>query len=493
MRQLNRLNMNAGKNIDPAEIAVSLDIGTTKVCATIGRRNAYGKVEILGMGKVASEGVRRGVVSNIDKTVKAISDAIKIANRGLDLPIDKVYVGVAGQHIRSLQHRGILTREDSVSEISRTDIQKLIHDMHKLVLPPGDKIIHIIPQEFTVDNETGVKDPIGMSGSRLEANFHIITGQITAVNNIIRCVRKVGLDVAEIILEPLASAESVLSAEEKEAGIALVDIGGGTTDLTVFHEGIIRHTAVLPLGGNVITKDVKDGCTVMQDQAEKLKVKFGSALAREIIDNRIITIPGLKGREPKEISEKNLALIIQARLEDLFDYIMHEIQRSGVNDKLIGGIVLTGGGALLTHIDKLCAYHTGMGTRIGRPVEHLAHGYDESVSSPMFSTALGLLIHGIDQVEAKMEYEENKVKKELKQVEQHVMEEIASAEPAEDKKLKVESGPQGFLEKPVTKVIKTVKLKDENLTGTQTEIKWYEGPVEKIRRFFEPSPDSDLY
>jgi cell division protein FtsA len=260
--------------------------------------------------------------------------------------------------------------------------------------------LHVIPQEYTVDNEQGITDPIGMSGIRLEANFHIITGQISASNNIHRCVERTGLKVANMTLEPIASASAVLSEEEKEAGVALVDIGGGTTDITIFQEGIIRHTAVIPFGGNVITKDIKEGCTVMKPQAEKLKVKFGSALAEEVYDNRIISIPGLRGQDHKEISEKNLARIIQARVEEILDYVIWEIRRSGFERKLIGGIVLTGGGALLNHIDKLSEYHTGMSTRIGTPVEHLAHGYHEHLSSPIYSTGVGLLIKGLDDLEA---------------------------------------------------------------------------------------------
>lgn len=387
------------KSLNP-DLVVALDIGTTKVCAIAGRRNQHGKLEIVGFGKVDSEGVLRGVVSNIEKTVKAISDATSLCRRKGGIDFNLVHVGIAGQHIKSLQHRGILTRDNDITEISERDINRLMNDMHKLVLPPGDKILHVIPQEYTVDNEQGIGDPVGMSGVRLEANFHIITGQITASNNIHRCVERTGLRVANMTLEPIASAAAVLSEEEKEAGVALVDIGGGTTDITIFHDGIIRHTAVIPFGGNVITKDIKEGCHVMVQQAEKLKVKFGSALAEEVYDNRIITIPGLKGREPKEISEKNLARIIQARAEEILDYVLWEIKRSGYSDKLIGGIVLTGGGALLNHMDKLTEYHTGMSTRTGIPVEHLAHGYHEQLSSPIYATAVGLLLKGIDDVES---------------------------------------------------------------------------------------------
>jgi len=402
-----------------SNVVVALDIGTTKVCAIAGRRNEHGKLEILGFGKVDSEGVLRGVVSNIEKTVKAIAEATEYARRSAKTDFKVVHVGIAGQHIKSLQHRGILTRDNDHTEISNRDIDRLISDMYKLVLPPGDKILHVIPQEYTVDNEQGITDPIGMSGIRLEANFHIITGQISASNNIHRCVERTGLKVANMTLEPIASAAAVLSEEEKEAGVALVDIGGGTTDITIFQDGIIRHTAVIPFGGNVITKDIKDGCSVMGQQAEKLKIKFGSALAEEVYDNRIITIPGLRGRDPKEISEKNLARIIQARVEEILDYVVWEIRRSGYERKLIGGIVLTGGGALLNHIDKLTEFHTGMSTRIGIPVEHLAHGYSEQLISPKFATGVGLLLKGLDDLEAgKIVLEEEKEEPELTTVEE---------------------------------------------------------------------------
>ena len=314
------------------------------------------------------------------------------------------------------------------------------------MLPPGDKILHVIPQEYTVDNEQGITDPIGMSGIRLEANFHIITGQISASNNIYRCVERTGLRVANITLEPIASAAAVLSEEEKEAGVALVDIGGGTTDITIFKDGIIRHTAVIPFGGNVITKDIKEGCTVMGQQAEKLKIKFGSALADEVFDNRIISIPGLRGRDHKEVSEKNLARIIQARVEEILDYVLWEIRRSGFDRKLIAGIVLTGGGALLNHIDKLAEYHTGMSTRIGVPVEHLSHGYHEQLGSPIYATGVGLLMKGLDDLEAGL---------------------ISMPEPARE-------------------------AEEEDAFDDDPSGKWYEQLFRKTKEWFEAEPDSEF-
>lgn len=439
-------------NITHQDVVVALDIGTTKVCALAGIRNEHGRIEILGMGRVASEGVSRGVVSNIDKTVKAISDAVRQAQRRLSFDIKVVYVGIAGQHIKSLQHRGIHVRENDQDEIRQADIEKLIKDMHRLVLPPGDKILHVIPQEYTVDNEQGITDPIGMSGIRLEANFHIITGQIAASKNIDRCIQRVGLQVNEMTLEPIASAAAVLSDEEKDAGIALVDIGGGTTDITIFFEGIIRHTAVIPFGGNIISRDIKEGCSVTFQQAEKLKRKFGSAIAANVYDNRIVTIPGLRGHEPKEISEKNLALIIQARVEEVFDYILWEIRKSGFERKLIGGIVLTGGGSLLKDIKKLAEYHIGMSTRIGLPIEHLAHGYSDEFLSPVYSTGIGLLIKGLEDIELNPEdYEETlkKIKEEEERAKEKV-EEVAEVDieiSAKRDKVAVDSGNTSWYEK----------------------------------------------
>ncbi|MEO0404324.1 MAG: cell division protein FtsA, partial [Bacteroidota bacterium] len=281
-----------------SEIVVGLDIGTTKIACLVGKRNEHGKMEILGYGKSESVGVTRGVVSNIEKTVASITAAVKQAEEASGVQINVVNVGIAGQHIKSLQHRGIHTRDNLDDEISQNDINTLVEDMFKLVMLPGEEIIHVLPQEFTVDNEQGIKDPIGMSGIRLEANFHIITGQIAAARNIYKCVSKAGLKVDELILEPLASSEAVLSDEEKEAGVVLVDIGGGTTDIAIFQEGIIRHTAVIPFGGNVITEDIKTGCTIMKQQAELLKRKFGSTLAYEMKENEIVCIPGLRGRDP---------------------------------------------------------------------------------------------------------------------------------------------------------------------------------------------------
>jgi cell division protein FtsA len=388
------------------KIVVGLDIGTTKVCALVGRKNEYGKLEILGMGKAISEGVVRGIVSNIDKTVEAIKKAIHQAEEQSGINIKVVNVGIAGQHIKSLQHNGSITRQMTDDEITVEDVNRLTNDMYRLVTPPGSEIIHVMPQEYKVDYEEGIIDPVGMSGVRLEGNFHIITAQSNAISNINKCMARAGLEIDNLILEPLASCMSVLSDEEKEAGVALVDIGGGTTDLAIFKDNIIRHTAVLPFGGNIITSDIKQGCMVMQNQAEQLKVRFGKAIADEASDNEIVSIPGLRDRTPKEISLKNLAYIIEARMEEIVELIYAEIVRSGYANSLAAGIVITGGGAQLQNLVQLVEYITGMDTRIGYPNEHLGKSKIDAVKSPMHATGVGLVLSGyqsLDQREEKYE------------------------------------------------------------------------------------------
>ena len=381
----------------PSEIVVGLDIGTTKIAAIVGRINEHGKIEILGHGKTESIGVKRGVVSNIENTVNSIRIVIEEASQKSGVNIKYVNVGIAGQHIKSLQHRGGIIRENYEDEISNSDVETLHNNMYNLNMSPGEEIIDVIPQEYVIDNEQGIKEPVGMLGNSLEANFHIIIGQTTAAKNIYKCVTKTGLEVVDLILEPIASAQAVLSEEEKEAGVVLVDIGGGTTDIAIFQEGIIRHTAVIPFGGDVITEDVKEGCTIIRKHAEELKVKFGSSLASENRDDEIVAIPGLRGRPPKEISLKNLANIIQARMEEIIEHVHYEIKNSGYEKKLIAGIVLTGGGALLKDLTQLTEFITGMDTRIGYPNEHLAKDVLEELASPMYATGIGLVIEGMDR------------------------------------------------------------------------------------------------
>lgn len=380
------------------KIIVGLDIGTTKICVIVGRKNEFGKLEVLGMGKAVSDGVIRGIVTNIDKTVNAIEKAVNEASEQSGIDIRVVNVGIAGQHIRSAIHHGSITR-DSDDEITVEDVNRLTNDMYRIVIPPGSEIIHVMPQDYIIDYEDGIKDPVGMSGVKMEADFHIITAQTNAINNINKCVRRAGLEIENLILEPLASSLAVLSDEEKEAGVCLVDIGGGTTDIAVFYDNIIRHTAVIPFGGNIITSDIKQGCMVMEHQAELLKTKFGRAISEEANPNEIVSIPGLRNRPPKEISLKNLAHVIEARMEEIIEMVHTEIITSGYHKKLAAGIVLTGGGSQLTNLQQLVEYMTGLDTRIGYPNEHLGKSKIESVKSPMYATSVGLVLSGFRAID----------------------------------------------------------------------------------------------
>ncbi len=386
--------------MEQTKYSVGLDIGTTKIVAIIGRENEYGKIEVLGMGKSKSLGVHRGVVNNITQTIQSIQLAVDQAVADSGLEIKEVVVGIAGQHIRSLQHSDYITRDNSERVISDQDLELLCDQVYKLIMLPGEEIIHVLPQEYKVDAQAEIKQPIGMYGGRLEANFHVVVGQVTSIKNIGRCIKSAGLDLANITLEPLASAKAVLSQEEKEAGVALIDIGGGTTDLAIFKDGIIRHTSVIPFGGNIITEDIKEGCSIIEKQAELLKIKFGSAWPGENKDNEIVSIPGLRGREPKEITLKNLSKIIHARVVEIVEQVYVEIKNYGYDEpkkKLIAGIVLTGGGSQLKHLKQLVEYITGMDTRIGYPNEHLAGHSDEDIASPLYATAVGLLMDALER------------------------------------------------------------------------------------------------
>lgn len=383
-------------------IAVGLDIGTTKIVAMVGRKNEHGKIEILGVGRAKSLGVHRGVVNNITQTINSIKEAVAQAEQDSGYKIKDVTVGIAGQHIRSLQHSDYITRSNFEEVIDENDLKKLIQQVYKLVMLPGEEIIHVLPQEFKVDSEGEITEPMGMYGSRLEANFHVVVGQITSIKNIARCVKSAGLNLADITLEPIASSMASLSQEEKEAGVALVDVGGGTTDIAVFKDNIIRHTSVIPFGGNVISDDIKTGCSIIERQAEQLKLKFGSAWPGENKESEIVAIPGLRGRDPKEISLKKLSQIIHARVHEILEQIHMELKHYGCDEqkkKLIAGIVLTGGGSKLKHIRQLTEYVTGMDARIGYSNEHIAGGQSDLVQSPEFSTAVGLVMKGLEKLE----------------------------------------------------------------------------------------------
>ena len=397
------------------QIAVGLDIGTTKIVAIIGRKNEFGKIEILGTGKAVSSGVHRGVVNNITQTIQSIQQAVEDAENESNIEIKDVVVGIAGQHIRSLHHSDYITRPNAEEVIDEEDIDRLKNQVLKLVMLPGEEIIHVLPQDYKIDGQAEIEEPIGMFGGRLEANFHVVVGQVASIRNIGRCIKSAGLGMANITLEPLASADAVLSEEEKEAGVAMIDIGGGTTDLAIFKDGIIRHTAVIPFGGNVITDDIKEGCSIIGKQAELLKTKFGSAWPGENKENEIVSIPGLRGRDPKEITLKNLSKIIHSRAVEIIEEVFSELKNYGYDEpkkKLIAGIVLTGGGAQLLHIKQLVEYITGMDTRIGYPNEHLASDSEDELSSPMYATSVGLLMKGLEAIE-----KQNQIRKGEEEVE----------------------------------------------------------------------------
>src|SRR5882672_10393060 len=388
-------------NHNESPIIVGLDIGTTKIAAIAGRKNEYGKLEILGFGRANSNGVKHGQVLNIDETIKAIKMALDncyASNPNLD--VSEVYVGIAGHHIKSLQTRGDIVRQHTEEEITQKEIDQLIDDQYKTYIPAGDQIIDVIPQEFAVDNFQNIISPIGYGGVKVGANFHIITGDKNAIKNISRAVEKSGLQTKDLVLQPLASAAAVMGQEDLEAGVAIVDIGGGTTDLAVFYEGVLKHTAVIPFGGENITNDIKTGLGVLKTQAEQMKVQFGSALSNEAKANAYITIPGLKGMPAKEISVKNLAAIIQARMNEILDFVTYHLKQVGLDTRMLnGGIILTGGGAQLKHLIQLTEYVTGLNARIGYPNEHLAGGHIDELAKPMYSTCIGLILKGYNDYE----------------------------------------------------------------------------------------------
>jgi cell division protein FtsA len=381
------------------QLVAAIDIGTTKIVAIVGRSDGNGGIEILGLSNTPSTGVKRGVVLNIEETVKAIRTTVDDLEERTGLVLTDVFVGIAGRHIKSKMARGYITRDSHESEIDVNDIRRLTADMYKLPIDVGEEIIHVIPQTYIVDNESGISNPIGICGKRLEANFHIVIGQISSARNTERCINKAGMNLMSLVLEPLASSEAVLTDEEKEAGVVLVDIGGGTTDVAIYYDNVIRHTAVIPFGGNMVTEDIKQGCSILQKQAEDLKVKFGYAIGDIAPENKVVSIPGIAGREPKEISFKNLAYIIQSRMEEILDAVNFEIQNSGFAEKLTAGVVITGGGAMLKNLPQLVKYKTAMDVRLGHPNVHLTGKGKDEINQPMYATSVGLILKGLDYLE----------------------------------------------------------------------------------------------
>jgi len=379
------------------KVIVGLDIGTTKICAIVGMRNENGKINILGIGRTPSlGGVTEGMVSNINKTAEAIGKALVEASRTSNVQIGSVYVGIAGRHIHSFTQSYNTYRQNANTEITFSELEEVRQQLYRISTPPGSSILHVLPQDYKIDN-TPSDDPIGMTGSKLDINYHIITGQLQAAENIRRCIEKCNINVEDIVVEPIASAKAVLTDDEMAAGVAILDIGGGTSDLAIFHEGRIRHTTVIPIGGQRITKDISEAFRVMENHAESMKVRYGNAYPEDTRANEVVVVPGINGRQPKHVSVKNLSLVVNARLQELFKKVDYEIRNSGYASKLTAGLVLTGGGAEMKNISQLLEFITGLEVKIGYPNQHLAKGAVSEAKSPMFATGAGLVIYGMEK------------------------------------------------------------------------------------------------
>jgi cell division protein FtsA len=377
-------------------IIVGLDIGTTKICVLVGRMNEYGKLDIIGMGKSRSDGVVRGAVTNVDKTVFNVTAAIKEAENQSNFAINEVNVGIAGVQVRCITVNDSIMRGPSEGEISVGDVYRLVDEQNKQIIPNDSRIVHILPQEFTVDGTSKVQDPVGMPGKKLECEFQIITAPKQSVINIENSLRRAGVRNVDTLLEPLASSLSVLTKEEMEMGVALVDIGGGTTDISIFCGGIVRRTTVIPLGGNLITADIRD-LKLLDAQAEDIKLNHTTLFVEDVEPDEVVVVPGVNKRPASHISARALTEIIHWRVRDILVHVHQEIINSQYEHKLGAGIVLTGGGAKLPKIDQLCSYITGLETRIGYPNEHLGQvltEISEEIKSPAYATAVGLLLAG---------------------------------------------------------------------------------------------------
>lgn len=385
------------------EIIVGLDIGTTKIACFVGVRGEDERVKILGFGKTESLGVEHGVVKGITQAAESIKRAVDEAAEQANVDIDEVWVGIAGQHIKSRPSQGSIMIPPDHELIAQDDVDRLISDQYNTMLEPGEEIIHIFPQLYYVDREPLNREipPAGVAGKTLMADFHMVTANVQNLQYIKMAVKLAGLKIKGVVLEPIASAKAVLDDSDRDAGVAMVDIGGGTTDIAIFHDGIIRHTSVLPLAGNAITNDIREGCNILKRQAESLKVKFGSCLVQAVSENDVISIPGIRSQAPREIYVKTLAGIINARTKMIMEQIDYEIKLSGYGKKLIAGVVLTGGGAQLKNIKDLCELVTATDTRIGIPNEHLepdSVNYNE-LMHPMYATGIGLVLYGLEKAE----------------------------------------------------------------------------------------------
>jgi cell division protein FtsA len=372
------------------QLVVGLDIGTSKICAVVGEVRPDGMVDIIGMGSHPSIGLRKGVVINIENTVNSIKEAIEEAETMAGCEISSVFAGIAGGHIKGFNSHGVIALKNR--EVGKRDIERVIDAARAVAIPMDREVIHTLPQEFIVDDQGGITDPSGMSGVRLEVKIHIVTGAVTSAQNIIKCANRAGLDVYDIVLESLASSEAILIDEERSLGVALVDFGGGTTDLAIFSQNSIKHTSVLTLGGDNLTNDIAIGVRTPFKEAEKIKIKYGCGLTSLIGKDETIKVPSVGGREPRTIDRQLLGEILEPRVEEIFSLIHHEMMRSGYDDLVSSGVVVTGGSALLPGVPEIVEQVFNMPARIGYPSN--IGGLKEIVNSPMYATAVGLVLYG---------------------------------------------------------------------------------------------------
>jgi len=377
-------------------LLVGLDIGTTKIAVIISELQESGEPKIVGIGTSRSEGLKRGVVINLERTVESIAKAVEDAELMAGVKVNSVFAGIAGDHIRSINSRGVIAVSRSGNEIHPSDVQRVISAARTVALPMDREIIHVLPQEYTVDDQSGIKDPVGMAGVRLEAEVHIVTGAVTSAQNIYRSVKKSGLEVCDLVLQSLASSYALLSPEEQELGVTLIDLGGGTTDIAIFHDGSIRHTAVIGAGGKNVTNDIAIGLRTSVEQAEEIKKSYGCALSGLVNSDEMIQVPEVRGGEPKEISRSVLAAIIEPRAEEIFSLVLQEMKKTNYSDLLGAGVVLTGGGSLLEGMVELAEQIFDMPVRKGIPQGF--SGLVDVVSTPIHSTGVGLILYGLEQL-----------------------------------------------------------------------------------------------
>jgi len=382
--------------IKGAEIVTGLDIGTTKICVIIAEVTESG-VEIIGCGTSPSRGLRKGVVVNIDGTVDSIKKAVEAAEAMAGISLDSAFVGIAGGHIKGINSRGVIAVSGKNQEVTQADVDRVIEAAKAITLPADRKVIHIIPQEFIIDDQGGVKEPLGMSGHRLEAEVHIVTGAVASAENIIKCAARAGLEVRDIVLQPLASSEATLTADEKELGVLLVDIGGGTSDIAVFVDGSIRHTAVLSLGGDHLTHDIAIGLRTPPHSAEEIKCQFGCALASLVSSEEVVEVPSVGGRKPRLLSRQMLCEIVQPRMEEIFTLVELEVRRAGFMRQVAAGVVVTGGSSIMEGVPELAEQLFDLPVRLGMPTG--VGGLKEVVCSPMYATGVGLVLYGREHLD----------------------------------------------------------------------------------------------